>query len=104
MGGVHGGWGAYMGGVCAWQGACMVVGGMCGGWHVWQGGMCGGWGACVVVGGVGSGGMHGGQACMAGGVCDRGHAHAPTHYEIRSVNARAVRILLECILVCNYSN
>ena len=41
-------------------------------------------------------------ACMAGGM----HAmHAPRHYEIWSVNARAVRILLECILVsCRNTN
>ena len=47
-------------------------------------------------------GVHG-----RGGMCAVGHAwrwhvcHAcpPPHYEIRSVNARAVRILLECILV-----
>ena len=35
--------------------------------------------------------MHGGGMCAM-------HP-PPTHYEIRSVNARAVRILLECILV-----
>ena len=64
-------------------------------------------GACV-----GRGGMHGwGGVCMAGGMCGRGrgrawqggvhatHAPSPGHCEIRSVNARAVRILLECILV-----
>ena len=43
-------------------------------------------------------------ACMAGGAHGGGHAcHTPSsppgHYEIRSVNARAVRILLECILM-----
>ena len=61
-----------------------------------------------------AGGVHGGGPCMAGGCswqgCMRGtacmaggmhatHASPPGHYEIRSVNARAVRILLECILV-----
>ena len=40
--------------------------------------------------------MHGRGVCMAGGhTCPPTH----THYKIRSVNARAVRILLECILV-----
>ena len=53
------------------------------GGHVWQGGMAGGhalqgWHAW-------QGGMHA--------------MHTPGHYEIRSVNARALRILLECILV-----
>ena len=68
------------------------------GGRAWQGG-CMWWG-----------GMHG-----RGGVCGRGCAcwgrgmratHArypppPRHYEIRSVNGRAVRIILECILVVN---
>ena len=43
-----------------------------------------------------AGGMHG------RGMCGRGACMpctAPQHYEIRSVSARAVRILLECILV-----
>ena len=56
-----------------------------------KGGMCG------------KGGMHG-----EGGVCgEGGHAwqggvcatHSPGHHEIQSINARPVRILLECILV-----
>ena len=60
---------------------------------------------------MGRGGMHGwggvhgrghvwqGEgACMVGGV-HATHAPSPGHCEIRSVNARAVRILLECILV-----
>ena len=66
-------------GVCVAGGACMVVGE-----HAWQG-VCGGYawrGACV------AGGMHTTQA-------------PPRHHEIQSVNARAVRILLECILVLN---
>ena len=45
------------------------------------------WGACV------AGGMHGagGHAC---------HTHAPQALQLRyTVNERAVRILLECILV-----
>ena len=54
------------------------------GGHVWQkGGHVWQRGACVVKGGV------------------RG-MHAP--YEIRPVNARAVRILLECILVSLFSS
>ena len=61
------------GGAWLWAGMC-GCGGVCGcGGHVW---LWGEWGACVVVGG----GMH----------------------RIRrdTVNERAVRILLECILVC----
>ena len=61
-------------------------GGMHGGGHVWQG-------MCVV------GGMHGRGACMVGA-----GEHA---WQILrdTVNERAVRILLECILVyrCNTS-
>ena len=54
-------------------------------------------GACVAGGVHGRGrGVHGRGACMAGGV----HAtYTPGHYEIQLINARAVRILLECILV-----
>ena len=62
----------------AWQGAHVWQG------HAWQGHA---WqGACVV-----------GRRAWQGGI----HAthHYPGHHEIRSVNARAVRILLECILV-----
>ena len=72
---MHGG-GLHGRGACV-AGACVTGGCMAGG-HAWAGGH------------VWTGGMHG-----------RGHAcHAPPqHYEIRSVNARAVRILLECILV-----
>ena len=68
----------------AWQGANVWQGGMCGRGHVWWGGVCGR------------------GACMAGHMC----ATPPPpphlrHYKIRSVNARVVRILLECILVPN---
>ena len=78
QGGMHG-WG------CAW-----LLGGMHGCWgHVWLlGGMHGCWGTCVVAGGHAwlPGGMHGCQGGMR---------------RIRrdTVNERAVRILLECILV-----
>ena len=59
---------------------------------------------------VAKGGMHGEGGCVAkGGVCGkRGGMHGergacvvctPLLYEIRLVNAPAVRILLECILV-----
>ena len=66
-------------------------GGVCG-----KGGICGKGRVCVVKGDVVKGGMHGeGGTCMAKG----GHAwYAHPLYEIRPVNARAVRILLECIL------
>ena len=58
----------------------MVVGGMRGmGGHVWQGGHVWHGGACV------------GGRCMP--------RTPPQHHEIWSVNAWAVRILLECILV-----
>ena len=79
-GGVHGCWGcAWLLGVCGWQGHAWFVGGV----HGWLGG------ACMVAGGhawLPGGGMHG---------CGRGM------HRIRrdTVNARAVRILLEYILV-----
>ena len=59
----------------------MSKGGVCGkGACAWRRGAC-----------MAKGGMHGkGGACV---VC------TPPLYEIRPVNARAVRILLECILV-----
>ena len=64
---------------------------MCGrgGMHGWVGGVCAWQGACVAGGGGvrGRGGVH------------ATHAPSPGHCEMRSVNARAVRILLECILV-----
>ena len=114
-------WGACMAAGHAWLqgGACMVdkgacvVGGVhgCGGacmagGHAWlQKGVCG-WGACVVDRGhawlgkhVWLGGVHGfGGECMVvwgGAWLQRGmHRIRPD-----TVNERAVRILLECILV-----
>ena len=91
-----------LGGACVvgghvWQGVCLA-GGVCGGGHAWQGRHA--WqGACMAEGHAWqgacmAGGMHGRGACMVGG-----HACPPRHHEIRSVNARVVRILLECILV-----
>ena len=93
---------AWLLGVCmvAPRGACVVApGGACvvaPGGHAWQRG------ACVVKGGgggmCGEGGVHGkGGACVANG----GHVVCTPH-EIRPVIARAVRILLECILVQFY--
>ena len=92
-GGVHG----CCGGACvvALGGACVVARG--GVWLLW--------GACVVA--------PGGAACMValgghawllmGGACvvapGGGHAWDTTRYG-DTVNERAVRILLECILVC----
>ena len=80
VGGIHGRGHAL-------QGACMV-GGMCDRWgvgvcvwwgHAWQGGMCGG-------GHVWQGGVHG--------------MPPPPRQILRdTVNERAVRILLECILI-----
>ena len=97
------------GGMHVW-GVCMVGGGMCDergmygkggcmveGGHVWQrGGMHG-------KGGGGHG--EGGQAWQKGvHVWRKGEACVvcmppPAFYKVRPVNARAVRILLECILV-----
>ena len=80
--GVHGG-GVCQRGACVAGGVC-VAGGMCGGGHAWQEGVCGrghAWWGCV---------WHGG-ACVAA---------PPPHQILRdTVNERAVRILLECILV-----
>ena len=124
-GGVRGCWGgAWLpGGVHGCQGhvwlpgACMVAGGWCmvAGGHVWLPGgacMCGCQGVCVVTGGyvwllgghawqggacVVKGGVHGeGGVCMAKGGC----AWDTMRYG-DMMNGWAVRILLECILVCN---
>ena len=92
-GGVHG---------CSGAGACVVaLGGHA--WLLW-GGMhgCSG-GACMVA----LGGMHGcsgGHAWLLwGGMhgCSGGHAWDTTRYG-DTVNERAVRILLECILVLSF--
>ena len=81
-------------------GHAWLAGGMrgCRGGHVWLQGGGHAWlqGACVVTGGCAwlQGGMHGcgGGVCMVRGGRD-------------TVNERAVRILLECILVtCKSSN
>ena len=85
-------------------------------WGVHGWGVVHGWGACVVKGAMrGEGGMHGKGGCVGKGACMvRGACMAkgacvakggtcmvfmPPLYEIRPVNARAVLILLECILV-----
>ena len=78
-GGVHGG-GACMVGGCAWQG------GMCGGGHAW-------WGACM------AGGMHGRGHAWWGGMCGGGVGWRAWQILRDTVNERAVRILLECLLV-----
>ena len=100
-GGVHG-----MGGMrCrghAWQGVC-AVGGMHGKGHAW-------WGTCVVGGMCGrghawqEGGMHDWGTCMVGGHAWQGARHTCSPRQILrdTVNERAVRILLECILVYIY--
>ena len=75
------------GGVHGERGACMVKGGVHG-----KGGMCGEGGHAWQRDGIhGEGGMHGKKGSMCG-------MPAPL-YEIWPVNARAVHILLECILV-----
>ena len=93
-----------MAGGHAWQGACMT-GGMCDRGTCVAGGVHGG--GCVQVEG-----MHGRegrawQGCAwqgAWGVCSGGHAWwggacVPWQIPWDTVNERAVRILLECILV-----
>ena len=89
------------GGVRAWGGACIPKG-MC----VWRGlhGCEGHAWQQACLGGHACPGVHVWGACMAGGCVWPGSVHAmhdpPVwYYEIRSVNERAVRILLECILV-----
>ena len=64
---------------------------------MWQGGMCGR--GCVVCV---AGGMHGGGACMVGGVHAMHNPPTPPPQALQlqyTVNERAVCILLECILV-----
>ena len=85
-GGVHG------------RGAC-VAGGMCGRGHAWQGEAC-------MAGGVRSRGVCMAGVCVwQGGMCGRGvyvactPTHPPRQILRDIVNERAVRILLECILV-----
>ena len=116
--------GAYMAGRRAWQGVCMAGGGMHGRGCAWQGGMHGR-GACVAGGQSRMDCMHGRVVCVVGGMCGRGHAwqwmvcmagcvhgrgclwqrrsvhgtHTPLQILRNTVNERAVRILLECILV-----
>ena len=86
-GGMHG-WGACMtsggmhGGLCAWQGVCMV-------------GRCMAGGPCVA--GV-VGGMHGRGYAWWGHAWQGGRVWQIIR---DTVNERAVRILLECILVAN---
>ena len=116
-GGVHGRgghvWrGACMAGGCAWPGGhawvgvCMAGGACMGGGvhgrggHAWVGVCVAGghawWGVCVV------GGMNGRGACVAGGHAWQGgvHGRGCAWQILRDiVNERAVRILLECILV-----
>ena len=101
-----------------WQGACMVAGrGIVVGACVVAGGHACLWGACVVVGGGAwlQGGVHGcgEHACFGGGMCGCG-GHAWWWGGVRggsggmrgtrrdTVNERAVRILLECILVSTF--
>ena len=72
----------------AWQGACVVGVCMVGGVHGREG--MHGRGMCM------AGGMHGTGMCVTGGMCGRGHT-----WQERWPLQRAVRILLECILVVN---
>ena len=70
----------------AWQGE-----------HAWQGGMHGR-GSCMAGGHAWQGGMCSRGACMVG-ACETGGACIPQQILWDTVNERAVRILLECILV-----
>ena len=106
--------GVCMAGGHAWQGACMA-GSVCGSRHAWQEGhawqasmhgrghvwwvrRCP-WQEVCMTGGVCMAGWCAWQGvCMAGGVHGRG-VHA---WKERRQLQRAVRILLECILVINY--
>ena len=66
------------------------------------GSMHGCWGACVVAGGAWllGGGMHGCRGCVVvGGACMAAGRGACIVYDEIQVNERALRILLECILV-----
>ena len=85
-----------MAGAMRGRGTCMVGGACMAGGHAWLGGMHGR-GTCMV-----GGGMHGKEACMAGGMHGRGCVWQGVCVAggVRGiVNERAVRILLECILV-----
>ena len=118
----HGGC-AWQGGMCGrghvWLESC-ILGGMHGRGHVWQGGVHGrehtwlGDEACMAGGCAWQGGMHGrGCAwqgpCIVGGHAWQGGMHGrggpawqgcmPQQILRDMVNERAVRILLECILV-----
>ena len=68
------------------------MGGMHYGGHAWQGDVHGM--GCAWQGGMCSGGMHGRGACMTGGCVWQGCV-----WQERWPLQRAVRILLECILV-----
>ena len=91
-GGMHG---CSWGGMCGCSGGCVVApGGHA--WLLWGACMVAPRGACMVAPGEHAwlllGGMHG---CSGGG-----HVWDTTRYGDR-INERAVRILLECILVLN---
>ena len=64
-----------------------------GGGHAWQGGVRGG-GACDT-----GRGMHGRGACVEGGHAWQGEGEHAWQILRDTVNERAVRILLECILL-----
>ena len=79
---------------CMAEGVCMVGCAWQGG-HVWQGGL---WPGGLLQGGCVARGMHGrGRAWQGVGMHG---THVPSRQILRdTVNERAVRILLECILV-----
>ena len=108
---MHAWQGACMAGGCMAEGACMV--GRCVAGGCMAGPACMAGGACMTVGAYVAGtcvvgGMCGGGACMGGGHVWQGAWHGGwctmhTPQQILQlwymVNERAVRILLECILV-----
>ena len=102
QGGMHGRWACVVGGMCgrggmhgrghAWWGACMA------GRYAWQE-------VCMAGGHAWQGGMHGRGACVAGGMCGGGCMGGGMHGRGVCMAGKwqlqwAIRILLECILVC----
>ena len=70
------------------------MGGVCGGGHAWEGGMHDGEGAYVTGGMCGGGHAWWGEHVWQGACMTGGHA-----WQERQSLQRAVRTLLECILV-----
>ena len=89
-------------GGCAWQECVWQGGHVC--WRPCVAGSMHGRGVCVAGGHAWQGGLHGRGVCVAGGHVWHGGMHGrgmcvPCQIPWDMVNERAVRILLECILV-----